>query len=163
MGVGKSTVGRRASSLLGLDFVDMDSLVEERAGVSVAEIFAKEGETGFREREAKLLSELLDMAKQRSLLIATGGGVVTFGENIGKLTGAGIRVVYMHAAPAVLYGRLMGDRRRPLLQNTNPREALERLYLVRHPLYLRAATDVLEVDSRLATTTNKLIELIKQS
>jgi len=74
MGVGKSTVGKKLASRLGMSFIDCDQELERRNGVTVTTIFDIEGEAGFRKRETRLLEEL---AEQDIGIIATGGGVVT--------------------------------------------------------------------------------------
>ena len=78
MGAGKTTVGRRLATMLGMDFVDTDHEIEERTGVDIAYIFEKEGEDGFRAREHKVIEEL---STRRKLVLATGGGAVLLPEN----------------------------------------------------------------------------------
>jgi len=73
MGSGKSTVGRLVAQDLGFQFVDTDSLIEEKAGISIAEIFATEGEEAFRQLERGMI---LELAKKDKLVIATGGGAI---------------------------------------------------------------------------------------
>src|SRR5262245_35845194 len=72
-GSGKSTVGRLLAERVGWTFVDADAVIEERAGKSIRQIFADEGESGFRDREANALS---DLCSRTDTVIATGGGVV---------------------------------------------------------------------------------------
>ena len=70
MGTGKTVVGARLAERLGLPFIDLDRLIEEGAGLKVAEVFASEGEAGFRRRERELIATL---ANRRDCVIATGG------------------------------------------------------------------------------------------
>ena len=79
MGCGKSSVGRRVAKLLERQFCDLDSYIEQQAGMTVAEIFAKEGEAGFRAREAHAAEEV---AAQEGMVIASGGGTVLSPRNV---------------------------------------------------------------------------------
>ena len=91
MGSGKSTIGRLLAGRLGFVFCDSDTLVEERAGASIAWIFDVEGEPGFRERETAILR---DVATGSGMVLATGGGAVMREENRRLLAGMG-SVVYL--------------------------------------------------------------------
>jgi shikimate kinase len=137
MGSGKSTVGRRLASQLGIDFIDADKELESRCGVPIATIFDLEGEVGFRKREADLLAELLSAPGQR--VVATGGGVVLDPKNRLLLKSAS-RCVYLEAQVHDLWIRLRHDKERPLLQTPNPRERIAQLVEIRHPFYQETAT-----------------------
>ena len=78
MGAGKSSFGKYCSKELGYQFVDLDEELENRTGVKIPEIFAKEGEEGFRRRETDLLREFIE---KEGFIVATGGGVVMRDEN----------------------------------------------------------------------------------
>lgn len=121
-GCGKTTVGRRLAERLERDFVDADLAVEQEAGMSIPEIFAKEGEDGFRQRETEVLQHL---GKQSSLVISTGGGCVTREENYVPLHQNGI-LVFLERDLA-----LLERDGRPLSQNAD----LEALLKTRLPLY----------------------------
>jgi len=131
MGSGKTTIGQRVAEILGLEFLDCDQELESQTGASVSLIFDVEGETGFREREMKMLEKL---AQREGVLIATGGGVVSMPRNRELLRRGGI-VVYLRTSVAQQMKRLGRDRSRPLLQTANRRERLERLAAERDPLY----------------------------
>lgn len=141
MGSGKSTVGRRVAASLGVPFVDSDAEIERRAGRTIAEIFAVEGEAAFREAEAAVVAELV--AADQPGVVSTGGGVV-----IDPATRALLRdratVVWLRAAPGVLAHRVAPDGSRPLLSD-DPEEALRRLADEREPLYRETADQVVEV------------------
>ena len=131
MGAGKTSVGRRLAAETGRVFRDSDRALSERTGLSVAELFERAGEAGFRRRERALLEEL---TREPEIVLATGGGAVLDAGNRRCLGARGV-VVYLHAAPAAQWRRLRADRSRPLLDVADPRSQLERLFAERHPLY----------------------------
>ncbi len=125
MGSGKSAVGRRAATTLGLEFADMDAIIESEAQRSIGEIFSNEGEEAFRELESELVSRL---AGRDGLVIATGGGVVTKSENMRRLRLNGT-VIRLDAPAGVLIDRLKGAGNRPVLDALGNSEAGLRKYL----------------------------------
>lgn len=142
MGSGKSSVGRLVSQKLGFVFADTDNIIIESAGMNIPEIFASEGETGFRKRETDALRSLI--GRQR-MVIATGGGIVTQSENIPILRELGY-VVWLNASPKTLLHRTSFSNDRPLLQNNDPAATLTSLLAARKELYqeacdLRITTD----------------------
>ena len=142
MGAGKTSIGRRLAAETGRAFRDSDRALSERTGVSVAEIFEREGEAGFRRRERALLEEL---TREPEVVLATGGGAVLDADNRSRLGARGV-VVYLRAAPAAQWRRLRADRTRPLLDVADPRRELERLYAERHPLYQELCDHRLDTD-----------------
>ena len=154
MGAGKSTVGKKLASRLGVSFIDCDQELERRNGVSVSTIFDIEGESGFRMRETRLLEEFV--SKDIGVL-ATGGGVVTQAENRELLKHKGC-VIYLNAATDLLWSRLQYCKNRPLLETENPRQRLELLHAQRDPLYRDVATLVINVSEGTALNTAKKIE-----
>ncbi len=154
MGVGKSTVGKKLASRLGVSFIDCDQELERRNGVTVTTIFDIEGETGFRKRETRLLEEL---AEQTIGIIATGGGVVTQEVNRNLLKHKG-RVIYLSASVDLLWSRLRFCKNRPLLETENPKERLQQLYEQRDPLYREVADLVVDVGKGSAFKTVRKIE-----
>lgn len=138
MGCGKSSVGRRAAELMGRELCDLDRYIEEQAGLSVSEIFARFGEDGFRERETRAVREV---AGTPGLIIASGGGTVLSETNVEAFHRERGLIVFLDAPLAALQERLKNDRRRPLLQVPDRRRVIEELYEKRIPLY-RAAADV---------------------
>lgn len=131
MGSGKSTIGRLAAHSLGFEFVDTDHLITEAAHRNIPQIFASEGEAGFRKRETAALHSL---GGKQSQVIATGGGIVTVPENLMLLRQLGF-VVWLHADPATLYHRTSHSHDRPLLRTPDPAGKLRDLLEERGPIY----------------------------
>lgn len=155
MGAGKSTVGRNLARALQKTFVDSDKVIEERTGASISLIFEIEGESGFRDREAQVLSELV---KQQNLVLATGGGAVLRPENRQRLREGGY-VVYLRAPLDLLVERTARDQNRPLLVNTDPRQRLAALMQEREPLYRETADLIIDTGHR---TVRQVVSLIRQ-
>ncbi len=148
MGSGKSTVGRELHQRLGYPLVDMDQVIEQRAGKSITAIFADVGEDGFRDLETHLLEELNDAAAPRRI-ISTGGGVIGREVNRAILRHLGY-VVWLHAPTAVILDRTAKNRERPLLHTEDPASKIEALMSQRKPLYAETAhlkIDIAELDS----------------
>ncbi|MGA0022278.1 shikimate kinase [Synechococcus sp. CB0101] len=145
MGSGKSTAGRHLAELLGYRFLDADSSIEQVAGRSIPEVFASEGEAGFRQLEAAVLNQI---ASWHSLVVATGGGVVTRPDNWGQLH-QGV-VIWLDAPEELLLERLSSDPTpRPLLQADDPAARLAALLAERRPLYAQADLHIVQ-DGRAA-------------
>ncbi|MDH4074199.1 MAG: shikimate kinase AroK [Gammaproteobacteria bacterium] len=144
MGAGKSAVGRQLAKLLRLDFLDSDEEIENRTGVDIAFIFEKEGEAGFRVREAKVIDEVSAL---QGIVLATGGGAILDPDSRSRLGARGY-VIYLHTTVDQQLDRTRRGRARPLLEQGNPREILESLMKVRDPLYREIADLVVETDGR---------------
>ncbi len=147
MGSGKSTVGRALALRTGVPFLDLDRLVEQSTGLTIAQIFATGGEDGFRVHETGALLEALSSDGLK--VIATGGGAVISEVNRNALRLSGATVVYLEASPAELSARLGPDRTRPLLGD-DPLGSLTRLLEERGDLYEAVAHHVVPVASRTA-------------
>ncbi len=146
-GCGKSTVGKALAEQLGKTFVDADAVLEERAGISIPEIFATQGENAFRKPETKVLS---DLGKQSGLVIATGGGCVTRPENRAFLHRNGT-ILWLQRA----LWKLPTDGR-PLSQANK----LEDMYRVRKPMYEAFADFVIDNDGDLQSTIAQISEVL---
>ncbi len=142
MGAGKTTVGMALAQRRNWEFVDSDAQVESRAGRSVAQIWASDGERGFRALESAALAEA--MAAERPAVIAAAGGTVLDAANRRQLH-AHRPVVWLRADPATLAARLGDGAGRPLL-GTDPPGALRALAIARDPLYIEVADIVIDVD-----------------
>lgn len=160
MGAGKTTQGKRLASLLRYPFIDSDQEIIRRTGVSIATIFELEGEEGFRIRETAVIEEL---SRRQPIVLATGGGAVLREENRGYLKTRGT-IVYLHAAPEVLYQRIRADKSRPLLQVADPMTKLAELYRQRDPIYRHTAHIVVNVSATqpCQQATRDLLRQLKQ-
>ena len=113
MGCGKSTLGRKLSKHLGMQFIDMDHYIEERNYKTIPQIFAEEGEAEFRKKERKALEELSEFT---DIVIATGGGAPCFFDNIDVMNNTG-ETIYLNIDPKILADRLLKSKtERPLIK-----------------------------------------------
>jgi len=156
MGAGKSTVGRALAGRLGLRFVDTDAEIERDAGCAIREIFASEGESGFRARERRAV----EACPAGDAVVALGGGALaqpTIRERV-RLGGA---LVYLRARPETLLARVGSAAARPLLAGLEPAERLARLRKLlaeREAAYAEAA---LCVDADAASVEEIVEELVR--
>ncbi|MCF7849191.1 MAG: shikimate kinase [Kiritimatiellales bacterium] len=130
MGTGKTTLGRLLAARTGMKLVDMDSIIEERAGKLISDIFAQEGEAHFRQLERALVQEL---AAESGLVVSTGGGIVLDPDNIADFERTGLVVCLLLSAEAILE-RVRHDDTRPLLSGDKV-EKIRELLEFRRPLY----------------------------
>jgi len=155
MGAGKSAVGRQLAKLLHLSFVDSDDEIETRTGVDIPFIFEKEGEDGFRKREAKVID---DLSAMESVVLATGGGAVADPQNRSRLGARGF-VVYLYTTVDQQLARTQKGRERPMLANGDSRNILEDLMAVRDPMYREIADLTVETDGRkVKAVANEILE-----
>ncbi len=157
MGCGKSTIGRNTARKTGRRFIDMDRYIEQKAGMSVSEIFELFGEAHFRELEHEACVELSQMKR---LIVASGGGALTFERNVEAFKGKDT-IVLLDVPLEVIRYRLRNDRVRPLLQRPDKDRAMTELYNKRLPLYRAAADYTVEGQNTPIKTTAAMIELIK--
>ena len=137
MGAGKSTIARG----LDPDYIDMDALIEERLGMSIAEFFAEKGEEAFRQVESEILAELLETNQ----VVSTGGGVVISQRNRDLLK-TNPDNIYLKADFETLYQRIAADKdnQRPLFLNNN-KEELREIFQERQVWYEEVASRVQDV------------------
>lgn len=146
MGVGKSTVGARLAKRLGCGFLDTDREVEREAGRTIAEIFAREGESHFRWLE----SQAIERASQEAAVVALGGGAVVQPGVLSRLLESG-QVVFLMADPELLIERVGDPSSRPLLAGLTRDAQIEKLNTLlaeRLPFYQRAN---IRIDARGST------------
>jgi shikimate kinase len=136
MGAGKSSIGRRLAARLTLAFIDADSEIEERAGMTIAELFDRHGEAYFRAGEARVIARLLDNGPQ---VLATGGGAFMNPDTRALIRAKGISV-WLKAEFELLYRRIKRRNDRPLLKTEDPAARLQSLIEERYPVY--AESDV---------------------
>jgi len=142
MGSGKSTIGPILANAIGYSFIDLDSAIESESGCTVDELFRKEGEQKFRERERSALRSVI---KNSSIVVALGGGVLTDAGSLAIVRESGI-VVYLRVTMDELIRRLHGRHGRPLLttekgEPLSPQALRERvgaLFAAREPIYMQA-------------------------
>ena len=132
-GSGKTSIGKLLAQKLWRDFVDTDQLIVDHAGMTIREIFAAEGEAGFRQREAAVVAEV---AAKENQIIAAGGGAVLDPANVASLKRSG-KIVWLKADPKTLHARIQADAatnaNRPNLTAVGGIEEVERLLAARPP------------------------------
>lgn len=143
MAAGKTQVGRALAARLGFEFCDTDEMVAASAGRTVEEIFAAEGEQGFRDLER---DAVVRAAARPGRVVACGGGAVLSVRNYGVLKGTG-PIVYLRTSPDELIARLGRGEGRPLLGG-DPATAVPRMLSERAPAYETAADLVVDTDGR---------------
>jgi shikimate kinase len=135
MGVGKSSIGRRLATRLGVPFVDADAEIEKAAGMSIADIFARHGEAYFRSGEARVIARLLDSGPQ---VLASGGGAVMNADTRAAIKAKGVSI-WLKAEIDVLLRRVAKRKaERPMLHTDDPSETLRQLLIAREPVYAQA-------------------------
>ncbi len=155
MGCGKTSVGHLVASRLRFAFVDTDHLIERRAGMTIAEIFANHGEARFRELEREVVDALID---REQCVISTGGGVGANPELLRSLKRHAL-VVFLWASPERIWQRVCRQTHRPLLQVPDPLKRIRELLALRQPFY-RQADVLLNADLREIPQT--ATQVIKQ-
>jgi shikimate kinase len=136
MGTGKTTAGRRASEILGVAFIDTDQLVEERAGMSVPDIWELGGEQLFREHERAAIAGM----EGHTGIVATGGGAVLYPTSRDAMRRSG-HVIWLEAAPEIIAGRITAGGRPLLLREDALELTLRELLERRREAYASAATE----------------------
>ena len=160
MGVGKTAVGRALAKKLNKRFVELDSLIEQKAGKPIPDIFQQDGEITFRELEIEVTKEV---ATGKNLVIACGGGIVLNKINIDRLRQEAV-IVHLTASPQVILKRTSGDGvRRPLLEVADPALTVRELLKFRRPCYERASdikidTSKLDINTVVAPIISKIRE-----
>lgn len=143
---GKTTVGRELARRLGKRFVDTDEAIVARIGQPIADYFAQHGEAAFRTLEREVIAAI---AKDSGCVIATGGGAVLSADNVIALQ-QNAAVVFLDRHPS----RLLVTADRPL---SSSREAVEKLYQARYPLYRQAADVTVDANGEIASITEEII------
>ena len=142
MGCGKSTVGALLAKKTGMAFIDLDSYIEKKQGMTVSDIFEKYGEPRFREFEREAAREL---SQKNSMVIAAGGGTLTFQENVDTLRTSG-KIILLDLPLDTVAKRLENDTTRPLLNRPDKLEAMKEIKEKRLPIYKSAADIIVNGD-----------------
>lgn len=157
MACGKSSVGRRLSQAFNMEFLDTDELIEQKAGTTVSDIFATQGEAAFRAMETECLKDLLGRSGG-AFVLSVGGGLPIREENRKLLSQIGT-VIYLKVSAETVFRRVRNDKTRPLLQTSNPRGRIMDLMSARKQFYEDAADVVLEADDK---SFDAIIEEIRE-
>ena len=134
MGTGKSSVGRLVADQLHFTFLDTDDVIMARAGKSITDIFAQEGEADFRERESRLVEELTHRTRT---VISTGGGLPVNPANLASLKTHAL-VICLWSSPEKIWERVRNQAHRPLLGDTDQLARIHSLLALREPFYRQA-------------------------
>ena len=158
MGSGKTSTGRPLAARLGYGFVDADAVIEQVAGCTISEIFERDGEEDFRTLETQVLRSI---SERHSLVVATGGGVVTRSENWGMMH-QGI-VIWLDVERRQLLERLRNDStQRPLLMTADPAETLDEILKQRRPLYDEADLTVVIESETADVVADGILQLLPE-
>ena len=157
MGCGKSTVGKNIARKTGKKFIDMDFYIQDKAGMTISEIFEKYGEDKFRDMEHEACMEL---SKLSGLIVASGGGAFTFQRNVDVFKGKDT-IVFIDVDLEVIKNRLKNDTVRPLLQRPDKDKAMQELFEKRYPIYKSAADVVVSGKTTPLGTAFAVIEAVK--
>lgn len=153
MGTGKSSVGRRLARELNREFIDTDDLIEKEVGLKIPLIFDRYGEASFRVVEKKIIK---DVVLKGNRVIATGGGAIIDEENFNALKASGLIVCLTSSVDAIL-SRTGTGKERPLLNQPDRKEAVEKILEYRKPFYAKADLSVDTTDK----TVNEVVAEIK--
>lgn len=158
MGAGKTAIGRALAARLDVPFLDSDEEIERAAAMTIAEIFARDGEAFFRDRETQVLARLLDGAPA---VLSTGGGAYLAENNRQMITARGV-AVWLRADLDLLWERVRHKTTRPLLRTDDPRRTLGEIYRDRVPVYEQADL-VVDADPAysIAEMTEAVIGVLK--
>lgn len=143
MGCGKTTVGSLLAEKLNCPFKDTDAIIEKKIGLSIFQIFEKQGEEKFRYYEKEVISEICQLHNQ---IIALGGGAVLSSENWNKISSTGFTIT-LSFSPEILISRLKQDSKRPLLHSSNNRMQLIKELIEKRQSYYHKADLYLHFDS----------------
>jgi shikimate kinase len=156
MGAGKTAVGTALARALGVPFLDSDEEIERAANRSIAEIFARDGEPFFREKESQVLSRLL---RGEPCVLSTGGGAFMAEPNRRMIHEQGVSV-WLKADLELLWQRVRHKTTRPLLRTPQPRETLRALLETRQPIYALAD---LAVESAPDRSVEQMAERVREA
>jgi len=160
MGAGKSAVGKHLARALHMTFIDSDDEIEHRTGVDIPFIFEKEGEAGFRKREARVIDEL---SQQDGIVLATGGGAVVDPDSRSRLGARGF-VVYLRTSVKQQLERTNRGRERPMLSGGDREDVLTRLMELREPMYREIADLVVETDGRrVQVVAKEIVDAVQET
>jgi shikimate kinase len=158
MGTGKSVVAKELARKLKMEFTDMDRIIEERREMSVADIFAGQGEKYFREQENKLVKEL---SKKENTVIATGGGTLLSSDNA-RMLGQKGQIICLYADSQTIYNRVNKKNNRPLLKRENVLSEINRLLEEREEAYNNFTIKIETTNLNVQEVADKIITLLRR-
>ncbi|WP_238483742.1 shikimate kinase [Anaerosporobacter faecicola] len=144
MGTGKSTISSYLSKWLGLEEVDLDAKIVEKAGMSIPKIFEQYGEVYFRNLETEVLKEV---QQREQLIVSCGGGIVLRDENVAQMKAHG-KIVLLTATPETVYERVKDSKNRPILNGHMNVEYIAQLMEKRRERYEQCADLVVATDGK---------------
>lgn len=154
MGAGKTAVGRALAHRLNVPFLDSDAEIEAAAAMTISEIFARDGEAFFRNRETEVIGRLL---RGPCCILSTGGGAFLSPRNRAMISDAGVSL-WLNTDLKVLWSRVKNKDSRPLLRTCDPFATLSDLYKARVPIYAEADLQVTSCASySIDTMTTEVI------
>jgi shikimate kinase len=158
MGTGKTRIGRLLAGRLSCPFMDIDREIENQEGLTIAQMFSQKGEDFFRQKEREMVTRV---SKESDAVVATGGGVVLFSENIGQLRATGI-IICLTASVGTILERTGRRPTRPLLNQPDKEDVVRKLLAEREPLYRQAEfiVDTDHLSPRRAV--EKIIDFLQQ-
>ena len=157
MGSGKTAIGKALALRLGVPFLDSDAAIEEAAQATIAEIFARDGEPFFRDREAEVISRLLSGPPA---VLSTGGGAFMAERNRAAITAKGVSL-WLDVPLDVLWERVRHKETRPLLKTADPRGTLAEIYEKRVPVYRLADLRVeAKAGFSIEETTGRAVDVL---
>jgi shikimate kinase len=159
MGTGKTAVGQRLAEQLGLEFIDLDALIEKKMGISISNIFREYGESYFRRIEKQTVNEI---CRRNDLVVATGGGVVLDRENIINLKKMGL-LIHLVAQPEVVLDRIANDRQRPLMEVKDRQRRIEALMSKRTPFYECADVEIDTSELSIQEVADRIKNILGES
>jgi shikimate kinase len=159
MGTGKTSVGRSLAGDLGIEFLDTDEIIADKAKQPIRKIFSKYGEGYFREMEKTVIREI---SSRGNLVIATGGGAITDDENLRNLRRNGI-IICLKASVSKIKKRLGSARGRPLLHGRGAsREVIEELLKKREPFYAKADVTIDTTERNISDVVREIKEILEK-
>ncbi len=158
MGAGKTAVGHSLARRLDVPFLDSDEEIVKAANMSIAEIFARDGEAFFRRKETQVIARLLDGG---CCVLSTGGGAFLSAENRAMISNRGVSV-WLNADLDLLWSRVRHKQTRPLLRTADPRRTLREIHEARAPFYAMADLSVeVRADYSVEDTTGAVIGALR--
>ena len=157
MGAGKTSIGKRLAARLEVPFRDADHEIEEAAGLTVAEIFARFGEPYFRDGERRVIARLLG---QPPHVLATGGGAFMDEATRAAMQGSAFSI-WLKAPVSLLMSRVKKRETRPLLKNGDLRQTMERLLELREPVYAQADMTIDCIDEPHGVAVEHIIAALR--